>query len=362
MSFEPKQMEMICLEDLVSSDHIYRKFQTLWNLEKIRPELERLEADSDHKGYGIFRMFLCLLLQFVEDLSDRELEKFLKENNASKWFCNFGLTNKTPDHTVFTRVRERIGTSKLSKIFHLLRDQLKAQGYVSEVFTFVDATHLISKATLWKERDRLIEKKLEQLKKINNRTSAAKKAEEKDKIIAEKLEKLNNENVSKFAVDKDARFGAKSKNKFWYGYKKNVSVDMQSGMINKVAITHANIIDSKGFKHVAPKQGAAHMDKGYCDINVQRVARANNLHLCAIKKNNMKDKNFDLDRWYSSLRAPYERVFSNQSKRTRYRGIAKNQFHAFMQTIAFNLKRLVVLTEENAKFSVQNLNLQPLPI
>ena len=110
MSFEPKQMEMICLEDLVSSDHIYRKFQTLWNLEKIRPELERLEADSDHKGYGIFRMFLCLLLQFVEDLSDRELEKFLKENNASKWFCNFGLTNKTPDHTVFTRVRQTIGT------------------------------------------------------------------------------------------------------------------------------------------------------------------------------------------------------------------------------------------------------------
>ena len=112
---------------------------------------------------------------------------------------------------------------------------------MSEVFTFVDATHLISKATLWKERDRLIEKKLEQLKKINNRTSAAKKAEEKDKIIAEKLEKLNNENVSKFAVDKDARFGAKSKNKFWYGYKKHVSVDTQSGMINKVAITHANV-------------------------------------------------------------------------------------------------------------------------
>ena len=145
---------------------------------------------------------------------------------------------------------------------------------------------IISKATLWKERDQLIEKKLEKLKKINNQTSPAKKAEEKDKIIAEKLEKLNNDNVSKFAVDKDARFGAKSKKKFWYGYKKHVSLDMQSGMINKVAITHANVIDSKGFKHVAPKQGAAIMDKGYCDKNVQTVAKANNLHLCAIKKNN----------------------------------------------------------------------------
>jgi IS5 family transposase len=346
MSFEPKQIEMICLEDLVPSNHIYRKFQTLWNLEPVRIELERLEADSDYKGYGIFRMFLCLLIQFLEDLSDRELEKFISENNASKWFCQFGLTNKTPDHSVFGRVRSRIGTNKLSKIFSLLRDQLKSQGYVSEVFTFVDATHLISKANLWRERDQLIEKRLEKLSKL---TTPAKKAEEKDKIIADKLEKLNNENVSKFAADKDARFGAKSKNKFWYGYKKHVSVDMQSGMINKVAITHANIIDSKGFKHVAPKQGAVHGDKAYSDINCQIVAKANNLHLCAIKKNNMKDKNFDLDRWYSHLRSPYERVFSNQSKRTKYRGLAKNQFHAFMQTIAFNLKRLVALTNDSLK-------------
>jgi len=87
-----------------------------------------------------------------------------------------------------------------------LRNQLKTQGYVSEVFTFVDATHLISKATLWKERD---------------------------KVIEAKLEKLNNQTVTYFAADKDARFGAKSKNKFWFGYKKHVLVDMQSGLINQ---------------------------------------------------------------------------------------------------------------------------------
>ena len=133
---------------------------------------------------------------------------------------------------------------------------------------------------------------------------------------------------------------------------------MQSGLINKVAITHANVIDSKGFKNVTSKQGAVYADKGYCDKNVQRVAKANNLHLCAIKKNNMKGKNFDLDKWYCALRSPYERVFSNCSKRTRYKGIAKNQFHAFMQTIAFNLKRLVVLTKENTKHTAQNLNQQ----
>ena len=213
---------MVCLEDLVLENHIYRKFLNLWNLDSVRLELEKLEADSDHKGYGIYRIFLCLLLQFLEDLSDRELERFICENNAARWFCGFDLTAKTPDHSVFGRVRSRIGTSKLSKIFSLLRDQLKAQGYMSEVFTFVDATHLISKVGLWKERDKAIELK---------------------------LESLNNKTLEKVSADKDAKFGAKSKDKIWYGYKQHTSVDMQSGMINKVAITSANLIDSTQIRH-----------------------------------------------------------------------------------------------------------------
>ena len=99
-------------------------------------------------------MFLFLLLHFVEDLSDRELEKLLRENTTSKLFCRFSLTDKTPQHSPFKSAREKIGTQKLSQIFTSLRNQLKSQGYISEVFTFVDTTDIISKATLWKERGR----------------------------------------------------------------------------------------------------------------------------------------------------------------------------------------------------------------
>jgi hypothetical protein len=73
---------------------------------------------------------------------------------------------------------------------------------------------------------------------------------EKDKAIKEKYKKLNNEILPKFAKDKQVNFGCKGGNKFWYGFKKHTSVDMQSGMINKVAITKASTIDSKGIKHL----------------------------------------------------------------------------------------------------------------
>ena len=64
----------------------------------------------------------------------------------------------------------------------------------------------------------------------------------------------------------------------------------------------------------------------------------------AILKNNMKEKNKDLDRWRSSLRSPFEGIFSKFEKRTRYRGLAKVQLQLFMDAIVFNVKRMVVLT------------------
>ena len=54
----------------------------------------------------------------------------------------------------------------------------------------------------------------------------------------------------------------------------------------------------------------------------------------------MKGKNFDLDRYYTKLRAPFEGVFSQGSKRTQYIGLVKNQFAAIFDAICFNLKRI----------------------
>ena len=127
----------------------------------------------------------------------------------------------------------------MSEILSDFRDQLKKNGYMNEVFTFIDANPLISKARLWEERDN---------------------------AIKEKYDKLNNENVDKFANDKQAKFGSKGKNKFWFGYKKHVSVDMRSGLIKKVAITPANVTDSQGLGFVAPKTGAIFTDRQCCKL------------------------------------------------------------------------------------------------
>ena len=183
----------------------------------------------------------------------------------------------------------------MADIFSDLRDQLKAQGLMSEEFSFIDVSVLIEKSELWKERD---------------------------KAIKAKYEKLNNDVLPKVSHDKQARIGCKGKDKYWYGYKKHVCVDMQSGLINKVAITPANTTDAKGMKHVCPEQGAIYADKAYCTKAARKTAAKRRCHLAAIKKNNMKNKNKDLDCWITGIRSPDERVFSKQNKRVRYRGVA----------------------------------------
>lgn len=309
------QMEMVSVEQLVHPQHTYRRLKSLLEFPQIVKTARLPKFAVGAIGFGQERLMLCLILQFMEDLSDREMERFLSENVAGKWFCGFSLSEKTPDFTTLCKFRSFVGTKNMGRIFAEVKRQLQEQGHCSEVFTFIDATALVSKMSLWEERD---------------------------EAIKQGYEKLNNEVLpNSKTADHDAKIGAKSAKKFWYGFKKHVGVDMQSGMINRVAVTPANVTDAEGAKHVMPRSGAACTDKGYVGSISEMKRRA--VHPMVILRDNMKNKNRDLDRWLTKLRSPYEGVFSQQNKRVRYRGTVKNQGAEFLYAVAFNFRRLLVL-------------------
>lgn len=309
-----EQMEMVSVEQLVPEKHTYRKLKKLLDFERIAKSVKIKTYELGAEGFGKIRLTICLILQFMEDLSDREFERFIAENNAAKWFCDFSLLEKTPDYTTICKFRNGIGTKRMENLFQEVKRQMQAKNCCSEVFTFVDSSALISKLSLWEERD---------------------------KAITAGYEKLNNEILPEVSSDSEARIGAKSDKKFWYGFKKHVAVDMQSGMITKVAVTAANVTDADGAKHILPESGAVVGDKGYVGA-IGEILR-HDLHAMIIKRNNMKDKNVDLDRWITKLRCPYECTFSKQNNRVRYKGVAKNQTAEFLYAIAYNFRRLLAL-------------------
>ncbi len=299
---------------LVKSDHPFRKLNEYFDFAELSISLSECYSELGTTGIAAEKGFRALLVQFWEDYSDRQMENGLRENIAVRWFCRFGLTEETPDHSYFGKLRKRIGPERLAEIFNKTNEAMKKKNLFGEVFTFLDASSIVTKTALWEERDR---------------------------AIAEGEAKLNNLNVSNYTADKDAKWGAKSKNNIWFGYKRHNAVDMRFGLISRVAVTPANTPDFRAVKNIAPKQGMVFMDKGYDYQEADQWIKEAGATPAILRKNNNKQKNFDLDRWRSGVRMPFESTFSKQSKQAKYRGQAKVLFQCLAEALVYNLKKAV---------------------
>jgi IS5 family transposase len=325
-------------ESAIPEEHPYRQLFKHINFKKLVKPLRKHYSDQGQTGYGIEAGLKTMLVQFWEDLSDREMERALRENLVFKWFCGFGLKDQTPDHSYFGRLRSRLGTERVAKLFNQVNNQLNAKDLYGEVFTFMDATKVISKVHLWKERDQ---------------------------AIADGYEKLNNQVVDKYASDKDARWGAKSKRDIWFGYKRHCGVDMRHGLIAKTTITPANIPDNQVVADICPTQGAVFADKLYDTKSTDELISGKGCYPATIRKRTNKTKDKDLDNWRSVVRMPFESTFSRLPRRARYRGLDKVNFQNYMECLVYNLKKAVRILsvppprqrEECANFCYNKLSL-----
>ena len=101
----------LSLDSLVPNNHPYRKLDQLLSFSELSSPYANLYSVKGRKENGVEFGLRALVLQFIDDLSDREMERFLQENNAGKWFCDLSLGEKSPDHSYFGDFRKRIGTN-----------------------------------------------------------------------------------------------------------------------------------------------------------------------------------------------------------------------------------------------------------
>lgn len=301
---------------VIDENHPFRKLNQLIDFEAIIKPLRDLYSDWGQKGIDVNKGFKALLVQFWEDYSDRQMEKAVKENLAIRWFAGFGLCEATPDYSYFSKLRKRIGPNRLSDIFKTINQELESQGLFGNVFTFIDASAIVSKTALWEERDL---------------------------AIKDGEEKLNNLNVKKYAADKDARWGAKSQKNIWFGYKRHQATDMRHGLVKKVIATPANVLDFQVVKNICPDQGAVFTDKLYDCKAADQAIETNGCHPATIRKKNNKRKNRDLDRWRSKVRMPFEGTFSKLRKRAKFRGLNKTNFQCTFEAVCHNLKKAIAI-------------------
>lgn len=315
------QTEEELFNRLIDADHPFRRLRKLIDFNELVEPLRACYSDLGDTGIDVQKGVKALLIQFWEDYSDRQMEKAIKENMAVRWFCGFGLLEKTPDYSYFSKLRKRLGTQCIVDLFNQIHMILEGYGLFGNVFTFIDASAIVTKTALWEERDR---------------------------AIKEGQNTLNNINVKSYANDKDARWGSKGKNNFWFGYKRHEAVDMRYGLVSKLTATPANVLDYEVLEDICPLQGAVFMDKLYDVKKADKILKAHNLHAATIRKNNNRLKNKDRDAWYSKIRMPFEGTFSKRQKRARYKGLFKVTMQCFLEAITHNLKKAVTILPQEA--------------
>ena len=69
------QVEMVSVDSLVPATHPYKKLKSLMDFDRIIKSVKVDESSLGAIGFTVPRLVLCLILQFIENLSDRGMLK-----------------------------------------------------------------------------------------------------------------------------------------------------------------------------------------------------------------------------------------------------------------------------------------------
>ncbi len=308
----------IIYEELIPGDHLLRKLAAAVDFSFVSELVGDCYCpDNGRPSWDPLVLFKVVFLQFLYDLSDREVEDQINLHLACKWFAGLQPEETAPDHSTISRFRSRLGPEKFQEIFNDIIQRAREAGLVSDRLCIIDATHLQAKADLFRL------------------------PQPPDTPAAD----------APGSLDADARFGRKSEKRSFYGYKEHIAIDADSELITAVAVTPGNVADSEEFiALIDPHAQEVTADKGYdTNANHQRLKDNAQRSSIIVKKNRTNTEilgqaNPDSQRERSNI----ERKFAEQKNyhglsQARYWGLAKVTMQVLLTCIVVNCKKIVRL-------------------
>jgi IS5 family transposase len=251
-------------------------------------------------------------LQAWYNLSDYALEEALDDRLSFRRFVGLSVSEKAPDHSVFSRFRDQLIQHKIhGKLFNELDRQLEMRRLIVKKGTLVDAT------------------------------------------VIEAAPKKPNQNEDgtggKSPIDPEADWTKKG-GKYLFGYKAHMGVDQDSELIRKIAMTPAHVHDGEMFGQVISGDELwAFADKAYDSAKNHQILHEKKIENGILIKGTRKRKLSGVEkmcnRILSTLRCPVERIFGTLKRsycysRARYLGLMKNSLQLTIMSMAYNLRRM----------------------
>lgn len=91
----PFRSERDFFNTMVPADHAFRKLNKIVDFRKLAKPLRHLYSPIGEPGINAEKGIRCLIVQYWEDYSDRQMEQVVRENNAVRYFTGFKLTETT---------------------------------------------------------------------------------------------------------------------------------------------------------------------------------------------------------------------------------------------------------------------------
>src|SRR3954453_21681185 len=149
---ETRQVQMVCLDDLVPADDELRR------IERVDWDQVRRTAEPFYRPGGAGRpgvdpavlVKLALVLAWRGLPSMRQTLRVAATDVSIRRFLGFGLTERLPDHSTFSHAQAKrfADSSVFEQLFTAVLGQCTAAGLVGGRRLLVDATHIEADAAL----------------------------------------------------------------------------------------------------------------------------------------------------------------------------------------------------------------------
>lgn len=283
-----QEIELVMLEQLVKPNHLLRKidkhidFSFIYDI--VGPYYSEDYGRPSLDPIVLFKMSLLQALYGIR--SERRLMDEIHHNMAYRWFLGFGLTQKIPNHSVFSKNRERRfkNTSVYEEIFNEIVLKAIELGLVKGEIFYTDSTHIRASASNSKYENQEVEQIItpdESLLELINQKRQSKGQKQlksaEDKIM------VKNKKISK--TDPDSGFMHRDRKPTGFYYLAHMTVDGANNIILNAHLTPGNVHDSKPYidnlNHIfdtfeiIPTYAGA--DAGYFNIEILEELSSQNL-------------------------------------------------------------------------------------
>ena len=146
---EPTEIDRIVFEKLIPADHLLRQVKEVVDFEIFREKVkDRYSPDLGRGAEDPVRMIKIEFLEFLYNLSDREVLKQLQVNVAYRYFLDLSLDSRLPTSGLLSQFRQRLGADRHQSLFDEVVSQARQKKLVKDRLRLKDATHIIANVAI----------------------------------------------------------------------------------------------------------------------------------------------------------------------------------------------------------------------